>query len=322
MKKFLFLFVLGLAAVITAPAQSQPVIIPDTLLITLEQGDFGESIDRQVLLNDPLLRALIDVTNQFPEAYLVAEYWRSPVRWVPAGHNQRHSNALDGGVNERTEMWLNGLLKEAGLLDKRKVQAIPECCTPEPQIRLSLAWHEVKPKEKPPAPAKAEPTIINNRYTTIQRIGGRLHLGIGGITSPYNGGLSLNLEAQFDKRSCLELAFGHSTGLLAQDRTVTDPFFGTNERRTYDMIYSGRYVRYLRSQPHFGIHLGILRVENTMEYNLKHIRMFQGVTIGPSVRWQNLAASASLAYGNEKFYGENTRWEFKGFGTLTLYLWR
>jgi len=320
MRRIFFLLMLLVSAVLATPAQSQPAIIPDTLVVTLEQGDYGTAVNRDSILTSPLLRALVDATNRFPEAYLVAEYWRSPVRWVPAGQNKRHSNALDGGVNERTEMWLNGVLKEAGLLDKKKVQAIPECCQPEPQIRLSLAWHEIKPKEKPPTPPA--PTIINrNRYVTVRKIGGRLRLGLGGSSSPYNGVLTLNLEDQFNHQTSLEATFGHSAGLLSKDREVP----GLGERVTDDHLFALRLIKYFPNSP-VGLHLGGLRVENVIRDGLhgqERIKCYQGLMIGPSLRFgKNLTAHLSFAYGTNDLFGKDIEWTSRTIGQVTFWPWR
>lgn len=331
----IMLGMLVLIAVFAVPAYSQKlpysVARGDTLYVFLDSGNpadkgelpplnWPETFPQQVERVKAGLARFVVVTSTDTTVWhpnrVVKDRWR----------RHRLDMKDDGAEKSAREQSATAILREAGYKQETNIDWYPRR---ENHCYIKI-WSYALPKPAP-LPAEKDTAVVNNWYNTVQRIGGRLHLGIGGMTSPYNGALTLNLEAQFDSLSCLELAFGHSTGLLAQDRTVSDPF-GTHERRTYDMVYSGQYVRYFRpkkdkgsykdKEPWLGVHLGLIRIENVMQYNLKHIHMYQGITLGPSIRWKNLSASVSLVYGNEKNYNEKTRWEFKGFGNVIVYFWR
>lgn len=317
MKRLMWLVVAVMSLAWAKPGSTKEAA-PDTLVITLPQGDWGASLDQKKLRNNISLQRLIDEANHVPNTYIAVELWRSSVTWKAAGKSQRHSGALDGGVTVRTEMFVTEMLTNAGLANaEHKVAFSYHCYKPQPTVVIYLSYVETRDATRDTTVVIHETReIVHER--AIDGIASKLRLGAGLTSTPFNGAGTLNVEMRFDRSLGIEFTLGHSLGLFAQDRTIEGA-----ERSTNDQVIAAKLIMF--PSEYVGAHVGFGVYENTITngpFGERHIMQHKAVLLGPSVRYDRLQLNASLAYGPYDVWDRDLRWQARAIVEGVFYFWR
>ncbi|MFH1367090.1 MAG: hypothetical protein ABIH38_03845 [Patescibacteria group bacterium] len=324
MRKVLITLTVMIFIVFAHAAYGQSVASGDTLIIYLDPGNPGDQINFGRLnwpaeFSEQMRLVKAGQAEFICEVATDTTVWHDNRTVKNDTRRQRRDMKDDGG--EASARFQSGLaiLKHAGYEGKVNSRFVrSDRC----YIKI---WPVQTKVENPiitvPLPAEKDTVVIYHKMRPlVRRCFSDLEVGAGLSTSPYNGVVTLNLEAQFNRRTYLEATFGHSAGIFSKDRAVP----GLGERLTDDHLFALRLIRYCPAS-HVGLHLGGMRLENVIRdgpNGQQHIRCYQALLVGPSFRFGKLTAHLSFAYGSDDRSGEDIKWTPHFIGEINLFPWR